>query len=67
MSKHVLLEYSTRRKHADVPNLPAGSHYNEEVGYWIADGLPLVRTREFREHSFSKKCDLETGEDQKGE
>ncbi len=67
MAKHVLLEHATRRKHTDVPNLPKDAEYDNKAGYWRWEGTPLVKTQEFKNNSASKKCDLETGEDQKGE
>lgn len=67
MKKHLLLTYATRRKYAEVPNLPAEATYDTRLGYWCLQGLPLVKTQGFISHSASKKCDQETGEDQKGE
>lgn len=67
MAKHILLEYSTRRKHAEVPDLPDDAIYDHSAGFWIQRGRPLVETAEFQNNRASKKCDLETGEDQKGE
>ncbi len=67
MKEHVLLKHSTRRRYAEVPELPEEATYDTRLGYWHLQGLPLVRTRQFLDHSISKKCDQETGEDQKGE
>ena len=67
MKEHVLLKHSTRRKYAEVPEMPEEATFDIELGYWRLQGLPLVRTRQFMSHSVTKKCDQETGEDQKGE
>ena len=67
MIKHVLLIHSTRHKYSEVPMLPDGAIYDCEVGYWRLGGMPLVKTKEFIDHSVSKKCDQETGEDLKSE
>jgi len=67
MEEHVLLKHSTRRRYAEVPKLPEEATYDTRLGYWQLGGMALVRTRQFIDHSVSKKCDQETGEDQKGE
>ena len=42
--------------------------YDAQKGYWIVGEAPLVATEEFLSNRHStKKCDQETGEDQKGE
>ena len=67
MTKHILLVHSTRRKYLEAPELPGGAKYDRRQGYWFNEGMPLVRNQEFKNHSVSKKCDQETGEDLKGE
>lgn len=67
MKEHVLLTHSTRRKYSEEPQLPDEARYDTKLGYWHLKGIPLVRTQQFINHSVSKKCDQETGEDQKGE
>ena len=65
MPDHVLLTYATRRPYSSVPSLPDGVRYDVTRGYWIhADG-PLVHGD--KNPQITKKCDQETGEDQKGE
>lgn len=65
---HILLKTSTRRPYFAVPELPHGIHYDSVLGFWITEHTPLVTTREFLHGGCnSKKCDQETGEDQKGE
>ena len=68
MVEHVLLSYATRRPYRATPAMPDRAHYDPAKGYWLKDGIPLVTSDEFLESvSASKKCDQETGEDQKGE
>ena len=47
---------------------PEGCSFDNEKGYWVLDGSkqPFI-TSEFSSPPRSKKCDVETGEDQKGE
>lgn len=65
LGEHILLTYATRRPYNTIPALPDGIKYDAVSGYWTKDGTPLVVGGEFEKAS--KKCDQETGEDQKGE
>ncbi len=65
--QHILISKATKRPYRKIPDLPENSRYDEEKGYWIIDGSPLVHTKQFADGMVSKKCDQETGEDQKGE
>ena len=68
MAEHVLMTYATRRPYRSVPVLPDHAQYDPARGYWLQDGTPLVTVDEFLEGGRgTKKCDQETGEDQKGE
>jgi len=67
MKKHILLEkafvYPIPKK---KPKL-SGYNFSAEKGYWIReDGLPLVEDDSTPKPK-TKKHDVETGEDQKGE
>lgn len=64
MAQHILIAHATRRPFREVPSVPEGSCYSPEKGYWLRDGKPLVVSLE---GPVTKKCDQETGEDQKGE
>jgi len=66
MSTHVLITYATRRPFREVPSLPGAAQYDRTQGMWIMDGEPLV-TIDGQGIRATKKCDQETGEDQKGE
>ena len=68
MVEHVLLTYATRRPFHETPTLPEHAQYDAAKGFWTKHGVPLVNTEEFADDKrVTKKCDLETGEDQKGE
>ena len=65
MAEHILIAHATRRPYATTPVLPDGIQYDAVQGYWTKDGVALVATGELE--NTTKKCDQETGEDQKGE
>ena len=67
MAEHILITCSTRRPYRTTPDISDCTQYDPTRGYWIRDGLPLVDDDESSEGKrVTKKCDLETGEDQKG-
>jgi len=66
MKQHLLLKYATQRPYRDTPELPEGAVYDAALGFWTLNGDPLVRCSEAAAQR-TKKCDQETGEDQKGE
>jgi hypothetical protein len=66
MLPHILLTKAIRRPYNDEPEMPAKAIYNPVKGMWTIDGEPMVRTTNYSERT-TKKCDQETGEDQKGE
>jgi hypothetical protein len=66
MSRHVLLEFATRRPFCELPHMPDGATYETQGGCWKVNGTPLVNLSTFQDQQ-TKKCDLETGEDMKGE
>ena len=45
--------------------MPDDVEYDAARGYWTRDGVPLVRMQGAR--PATKKADIETGEDMKGE
>lgn len=61
---HILIAYATRRPYKDAPDMPPDAVYDERRGYWLSNGEPLVLTMG---GTVTKKCDQETGEDQKGQ
>ena len=68
VAEHILMTRATRRQYNEIPSMPDCTKYDSVKGYWLNNGEPMVTTDEFLEGSFgSKKRDLETGEDLKGE
>jgi len=47
--------------------MPVGATFDHKKGYWVKDGKELVSQGSKYGVLVSKKCDQETGEDQKGE
>ena len=68
MAEHVLMTYATRRPYRATPAMSDGARYDPVRGYWLKNDKPLVVAEEFAVGGpVTKKCDQETGEDQKGE
>ena len=65
MAEHLLITYATRRPYHAAPSIPNGAKYDAERGYWIKGDTALITTEGLK--GTTKKCDQETGEDQKGE
>jgi len=66
MSNHILLTKATRRPYNDEPVMLGKATYNPGKGMWMIGDEPLVSSVNYPERA-TKKCDQETGEDQKGE
>lgn len=67
VGQHILLTNATRRPYRESVDLPEGSVYDDASGLWrLADDRILVRDLAFAANQ-TKKCDQETGEDQKGQ
>ena len=47
--------------------MPAGSYFNNSRGVWMKDNQELITHDSETGIEATKKCDVETGEDQKGE
>lgn len=65
MKQHILLATAVRTPHQSMPKIPVGAHYDSARGYWLYRGLPWAESQDLM--PFTKKNDIETGEDQKGE
>ena len=65
---HILIERMHRYKTDSQPRAPEGYKYDATKGYWLskANGNPLVSDKNVRK-PVTKKADVETGEDKKGE
>lgn len=66
--KHILLELATTYPRPDYSLSPEGCHYDLEAGAWILSSTNelLVKSPD-RPRPTTKKNDVETGEDQKGQ
>ncbi|MDD2966305.1 MAG: hypothetical protein PHN64_02260 [Desulfovibrionaceae bacterium] len=69
MVKHILLQKAFIFEPAKEIPKPADCSYNNANGYWQIDstGEVMITSRTILEGLVSKKADIETGEDQKGE
>ena len=67
MPQHILIEHAKRKPYSSSPEMPKGAIYDTAKGYWVSDDEPLVSPGSKYGALVSKKCDQETGEDQKGE
>jgi hypothetical protein len=68
MGKHVLLEKAFRYEEPIAVLPPTDCFYDMRRGYWVynATGEAMMLSKDPRPLQ-TKKCDRETGEDQKGE
>jgi hypothetical protein len=66
--EHILLKYAKTYKRHIESLAPEGCIYDPCVGAWVISktGKLLIETTK-RPKPPTKKCDIETGEDQKGE
>lgn len=68
MREHILLEKAFRYPEPKDLSTPNHCIFDEERGYWINNQTKeVMMLMEERPLPQSKKCDRETGEDQKGE
>lgn len=65
---HVLLEHAFKYGAPIYDSTPDGCSFNQDKGYWVINstGRALMESDDPKPTS-TKKCDIETGEDQKGE
>ena len=68
MKDHLLLEKAYIYPLPKEPSPPSGCTFNQNKGYWVFNetGQPLVTVKD-HPGLVTKKCDIETGEDRKGE
>lgn len=65
MNEHFLIANAVRSQYRQSSPIPVGVTYDAKRGYWIRDGQPWVLTDGAQ--PLTKKADIETGEDEKGE
>ena len=65
---HFILEKAHRYDDPVTAPVPVGADYDDQSGYWVDrnSGDVMILNNGFQNQS-TKKCDRETGEDQKGE
>jgi len=68
MKNHLLVEMAKRYENESQIQSPVNCTFMGQSGYWInnATGRPMM-TEDFPQKCGTKKEDIETGEDQKGE
>jgi hypothetical protein len=68
VKNHLLLDKAYIYPATRLPTVPADCHYDYDKGYWVHNGTgkPFV-TLDDHQALMSKKRDVETGEDEKGE
>lgn len=66
---HLLLKYAKTYKRHEGSLSPEGCEYDFQIGAWVLknSGELLVESADPPKPPQSKKADIETGEDQKGE
>ncbi len=68
MKEHILLEKSFVYDSPERSLTPDNCHYDRESGFWRMDKTEeVMMISDYAEKPETKKCDVETGEDQKGE
>lgn len=67
--RHILLNYATTHEISSRSSVtPDGCYYDQNVGAWIISKTGALLVLESDEpRPTTKKADIETGEDQKGE
>lgn len=68
MKQHILLEKTFVYNNPTHKLAPEGCSYDRKSGLWRVDGTgEVMMISDFAQRPETKKCDVETGEDQKGE
>ena len=68
MAQHILLERAHKYDLSGSVELPKGCTYQHDKGYWTSNATgQIMMEGDDPKPPVSKKCDRETGEDQKGE
>ncbi len=68
MKEHILVEKAFRYSEPTVEPVPINCTYQMKKGYWINNSTgEVMMLSSDQQRPQSKKCDRETGEDQKGE
>jgi hypothetical protein len=62
--QHLLIDIAIRKPFSNSPILPESAVYDNRLGAWMIGDTPAAQ---LMDGQVTKKCDQETGEDQKGE
>jgi hypothetical protein len=62
---HILLKFAKRGPFREVPELPPNACYDSLSGLWTIDGQFMAKMPDLDRST--KKFDIETGEDRKGQ
>ena len=65
MANHILIEVASRTRIRRKPEIPPDAHFDSVRGLWVRREAPWIHLE--GSLSASKKNDMETGEDLKGE
>ncbi len=68
MKQHILLDQAISYEFPNAIKPPKNCYYDRILGFWIdkSTGTAMMMSNH-PEKVVTKKCDIETGEDQKGE
>ncbi|ULR30028.1 hypothetical protein MJO48_16300 [Dickeya fangzhongdai] len=67
MPQHILIKSAIKKPFNETPQMPKNVVYDIHKGYWVKSQEKLVSYNSEYGVRVTKKCDIETGEDQKGE
>lgn len=68
MKNHILLEKANSYEEKNIESQHKGYSFDDNRGFWVgADSNDVMMINERLSAPATKKCDRETGEDQKGE
>ena len=68
MKNHIILEKAKKYNILNQELTPSGCTYKAKEGFWVDNSSNIVMMKSDKpQKPTSKKCDIETGEDQKGE
>lgn len=68
MKQHIILERAYVYDNPRHESVPEGCTYDRKCGLWrVNETNEVMMTSDIAEKPETKKCDVETGEDQKGE
>ncbi len=68
MKNHIIIEKAKKYDVSNQDMTPNGCSYKAHEGFWVNNSSNIAMMRDDRiQKPTSKKCDIETGEDQKGE